>query len=87
MEPEGEPFGPFFTDTGTPVVAVAYSGADGAFAVELPPGRYSGLTVEPEKGGWLHASWFSGGGELAPVEVRAGEWTELVLDITWDATF
>ena len=76
--------GAFFLSVSTPLVATVVSNAEGGFQVQLPPGRYSVFAVEE---GRLYANLFGGQGEIAPVEIVEDDWTELVFDITWAATF
>ena len=54
------------------------------FKVQLPPGRYSLFTQEEEG---LFANQFDGQGNIQVVEVKAGTYTELTVDIDYKAAY
>jgi hypothetical protein len=52
--------------------------------VELPPGKYSVFTVEEEG---LYANEYDSDGNMFPVEVLDGEFTEVTIKINYKAAF
>jgi hypothetical protein len=68
---------------GTPVAKVT-SASNGEFTVFLAPGIYSVFTREPS--GYF-ANRFNGQGIINPVEVKAGIFSEIVLEINYKAVF
>jgi hypothetical protein len=76
--------GGFYKKIRTKKIRRAWSGKDGCFAVELPPGRYSFFVRE--KGQW-YANSLGGDGEIYEVEVKAEEVTEIEFRINHSAYF
>ncbi len=68
---------------GEPVASVE-TDENGNYSIELSPGNYSIFTVE-ENG--LFANTFDGQGNIQPVTVKKGEWTEKDIVINYKAYF
>lgn len=70
---------------GDPSLVGTYTtGADGSFAIALPPGIY---TVVTEHAGRPYLNCFAGSGGWCTAEVTAGAWTTYDLTDSADATF
>ncbi len=76
--------GGFHTNVETVLIAKVESDAEGFFQAELPPGKYS-LFISEEN--MLYANLWDGQGGVQPVEVREGEVSVAILEISHSATF
>jgi hypothetical protein len=76
--------GPLYDRIRTEQVAVLQADSEGRFTGCLPPGEYSVFTVE--EGGFF-ANRFDGGGHIQPVTIRAGDTTDIVIDINYRAYY
>jgi hypothetical protein len=76
--------GSFYTHIQTKQVAKVVSGPDGRFRLFLPPGKYSLLSKEAEG---LFANRFDGQNNIFPVEVKAGQLTEVEFIIDYNASY
>lgn len=65
-------------------VKIVESNADGQFRVGLPPGSYS--LFSKEEGG-LYASVQDGKGNIHPIEVKEGEFTEVTFKVDYKAVY
>jgi hypothetical protein len=74
----------FFSNIQTQLVKKVRSDATGCFQAYLEPGRYSVFVMEK---GRLYANMFDGQGNIFPVEVNKAEVTDIVFEITYEATF
>jgi hypothetical protein len=74
----------FYKDVKTKLVARAKSKSNGSFSVKLPTGTYSAFVVE-EKGLW--ANNFDGQGRINPVVITATNWTNLLLEVNYEAAY
>jgi len=74
----------FYKDTHTKLVAKIKSKSNGTFSVKLSPGIYS-VFVKEEKGLW--ANTFDGEGHINPVTVTAKNWTNLLVQINYEAAY
>lgn len=77
-------YAPFFSNIYTNLITTAESDAEGFFQVALEPGRYSLFIKEGDN---YYANSFGGGREIFPVTVTTGEVTEVLINITTEATF
>ena len=77
-------YAPFYSEINSDLVATIYSGTDGFFEVELPPGQYSLFVVEDTL---FYAYRFDGQGHINPVEVLEDEVTEILFNIDYEATY
>lgn len=77
-------YAPFFSNIYTNLITTANSDAEGFFQVALEPGRYSLFIKEGDN---YYANSFGGGREIFPVTVTPGEVTEVLINITTEATF
>jgi hypothetical protein len=75
----------FYEEVGTKLVKKGRSDAKGRFRIALPPGRYSVLVKEPNKG--LYANVFDGDMNAFPVEVKPGRFTTVSLEINYAAVY
>ncbi|MBL6448010.1 carboxypeptidase regulatory-like domain-containing protein [Fulvivirga sp. 29W222] len=57
---------------------------NGKFSTDLPPGTYSIFTKEKEG---LFANVFDGEGHINPVTIKAGEITEIIININYKAVY
>lgn len=76
--------GVFHTNIQTNLVTQVVTDANGNFAVNLEPGRYSLFTKE-EKG--LYANLFDGQNNIFPVEVQEGQVTNVEFLINYNASY
>ena len=76
--------GVFYADIQTKLITTVKSKADGTFQVSLKPGIYSLFSKEP---GGLFANQMDGEGYIFPVEVKAGEVTEVEFIIDYNASY
>lgn len=76
--------GPLYDRIRTSRIAVFQTDSDGTFSGCLPPGQYSVFTVE--EGGFF-ANQFDGEGHIQPVEIRAGDTTDISIDINYKAYY
>lgn len=76
--------GQFYTAIHSRLIAKTRSDANGCFAVQLAPGRYSVFVKEAD--GWF-ANRFDGEGHIQPVEVKAGEVSEVELVVDYKAAY
>ncbi len=74
----------FYTSVQTKLIAKTKSKANGSFSAKLPMGIYSVFVVE-EKGLW--ANNFDGQGHINPVVVTAANWTNLLLEVNYEAAY
>lgn len=65
-------------------VKIVESNEDGTFKVDLSPGSYSFFTKE-EKG--LYASIQDGQGNINPIDVKKGEYTEVIFKVDYKAVY
>ena len=77
-------YSPFFSNIHTDLIAKVESDADGFFQVALEPGLYSLFIMEGEN---YYSNSYGSGGEIFPVEVIAGEVSEVLINITTEAVF
>jgi len=77
-------YAPFFSNIYTNLITTAESDAEGFFQVTLEPGTYSLFIKE---GGNYYSNSYGGGREIFPVTVTEGEVTEVLINITTEATF
>jgi hypothetical protein len=82
-ETEGEL--PLFSKINTHFIAKIKTNKDGYFQCKLKPGKYSIFTLE--EGGKFFASLSDGEGNIAPVEVKAGEITKYDINVNYKAAF
>ena len=75
---------PFYSEINTELVATTWSGSDGFFEVELPPGQYSIFVVEDTL---FYSGRGDGVGNINPVEVFENEVTEILFNINYEATY
>lgn len=75
----------FYEAVQTKLVKRGRSDAKGRFRISLPPGQYSVLVKEPEKG--LFANVFDGEMHAFPVEVKPGRFTTVSLEINYAAAY
>lgn len=75
----------FYEAVQTRLIKRAWSDQQGRFRITLPPGQYSVLVKEPEKG--LFANVFDGEMNAFPVEVKAGRFTTVSLEINYAAAY
>ena len=66
------------------LVRIVKPGGDGRFELALPPGEY---TLVAEVDGKLYLNSWADDGCWTPVIVRAGRWTEFVIENVLEATF
>jgi hypothetical protein len=78
------PYAPFYSEIHTDLIATIYSGTDGFFEVQLPPGQYSLFVVEDTL---FYANRFDGTGHINPVEVLENEVTEILFEIDYEAAY
>lgn len=76
--------GTFFSNIKTELVKTVETNKDGAFATDLPVGRYS-VFVKEEQG--LFANSFNGEGHINPVEVKEGELTKILIQVNYKAAY
>ncbi|GAB3824036.1 hypothetical protein GCM10028895_31770 [Pontibacter rugosus] len=76
--------GVFHTNIQTNLVTQVVTDANGNFAVNLRPGKYSLFTKE-EKG--LYANLFDGENNIFPVEVQQGQVTDVEFLINYNASY
>lgn len=76
--------GVFHTNIQTKLITHVKTDANGNFAVNLKPGRYSLFTKE-EQG--LYANLFDGDMNIFPVEVQEGEVTEVEFLVNYNAFY
>lgn len=76
--------GSFYTHIQTKPVAKVVSRPDGTFRLSLPPGRYSLLAKET---GGLFANRLDGENNIFPVEVMAGQLTQVEFIIDYNASY
>jgi hypothetical protein len=74
----------FYKDVKTKLVARVKSKNNGSFSVKLPTGTYSAFVVE-EKGLW--ANNFDGQGRINPVVITTANWTNLLLEVNYEAAY
>lgn len=74
----------FYSAVQTKLVKKIKSKKDGSFSVKLPPGTYSVFTKEA-KGLW--ANTFDGQGIINPVTVSLENYTELTLNVNYEAAY
>lgn len=77
-------YSPFFTNIYTDLIATVESDAEGFFQVALEPGTYSLFIMEGEN---YYSNRYGHDGEIFPVTVAAGEVSEVLINITTEATF
>ncbi len=77
-------YAPFYSEINTDLVATVWSGSDGFFEVELPPGEYSLFVVEDTL---FYANRFDGLGHINPVEVLENEVAEILFEINYEASY
>ncbi len=75
----------FYEEIGTKLVKKGRSDSKGRFRISLPPGQYSVLVKEPDKG--LYANVFDGEMNAFPVEVKAGRFKTVSLEINYAAVY
>lgn len=75
----------FYEDVQTKLVQKGRSDSKGRFRISLPPGQYSVLVKEPDKG--LFANVFDGDMHAFPVEVKPGRFTTVSLEINYAAAY
>lgn len=75
----------FYEAVQTKLVKRGRSDAKGRFRIPLPPGQYSVLVKEPNKG--LFANVFDGEMHAFPVEVKPGRFTTVSLEINYAAAY
>lgn len=80
-QPQGS--GGFFRKVNTPLMGSVVSDKNGRFKISLKPGTY---TVVAEEQGQLYANG-SDGVYLKPVQVKAGQFTELDFRIDYKSTW
>lgn len=73
-----------FGSIGGRLVKKVNTGADGRFRAHLPPGRYSIFTAEQ---GGLFCNMSDAEDHLCPVEVYAGQFTEVRIEINYRAFY
>jgi hypothetical protein len=76
--------GTIFTNVQSPLVKTISTEEDGSFRVDLPPGSYSVFTVEEEG---LFANSFDSEGNICPVTVEQGQFTNLVIKVNYKAYY
>lgn len=74
----------FYSAIQTKLVKKIKSKKNGSFSVKLPPGTYSVFTKEA-KGLW--ANTFDGQGIINPVTVSPKNYTELTLNVNYEAAY
>ncbi|MEQ8417578.1 MAG: carboxypeptidase regulatory-like domain-containing protein [Imperialibacter sp.] len=80
----GGEHGPIYRSLpGEPIARVS-SDENGSFSISLPLGTYSVFTREPDG---FFANRFDGNGIINPVEVKAGAFSEIVIEINYEAVF
>ncbi|MEQ9375750.1 MAG: carboxypeptidase regulatory-like domain-containing protein [Imperialibacter sp.] len=80
----GGEHGPIYKSLpGEPIARVS-SDENGSFRISLPLGTYSVFTREPDG---FFANRFDGNGIINPVEVKAGAFSEIVIEINYKAVF
>lgn len=75
----------FYEAVQTKLVKRTWSDKQGRFRITLPPGQYSVLVREPNKG--LFANVFDGDMHAFPVEVKPGRFTTVSLEINYAAAY
>jgi hypothetical protein len=73
-----------FTSVKTNLVKQTRSKKNGRFRVTLPPGRYTVFVREPDG---LYANQWDANANIQPVTIVAGEFAELMIEISRTATF
>lgn len=75
---------PFFTSVHTNLITTVDSDASGFFQVALEPGTYSLFILEGDN---YYSNSYGPGGEIFPVTVTEGEVSEVLINITTEASF
>lgn len=76
--------GAFYRSITTRLVKEVHTDENGYFKVKLKPGRYS-LFVK--KGSLFYSNIYDGQGNIHPVEVKKGDWTEVNFKADYDAAY
>lgn len=76
--------GVFFSDLKSPLLKKVKSKKNGSFCVKLPPGEYSVFVKEP-KG--LFANSFDGQGRIQCVTVKQGDYSNITIQINYEAAY
>ncbi|WOK05038.1 carboxypeptidase regulatory-like domain-containing protein [Imperialibacter roseus] len=76
--------GPLYESLPGEPIAQTGSGENGRFRISLPVGTYSVFTKEPDG---FFANRFDSNGIINPVEVKAGAFSEIVIEINYKAVF
>jgi len=76
--------GPIYKRLPIEPIARVSSNKNGTFRISLPVGTYSVFTKEPDG---FFANRFDGNGIINPVEVKAGAFSEIVIEINYKAVF
>ena len=74
----------FYSEINSDLVATTWSGNDGFFEVELPPGQYSIFVVEDTL---FYANSGDGAGNINPIEVFENEVSEILININYEASY
>jgi len=74
---------PFYSNISTKLVKTVKSNDEGYFKVKLPPGDYS-LFVKKDT--LLYANLFDGE-NINPVKVEAGKFTQVTMNVDYDAVY
>lgn len=77
-------YSPFFTNVHTNLITTVDSDVSGFFQVELDPGTYSLFIKEGDN---YYSNSYGPGGEIFPVTVTEGEVSEVLINITTEASF
>lgn len=76
--------GVFFSNIKTTLVKKAKSNCKGRFRVNLPPGEYS-IFIKEKNG--LFANQFDGQNRIHCVAVKPGEFTEITVQVNYEAAY
>ncbi|WKZ60573.1 MAG: carboxypeptidase regulatory-like domain-containing protein [Cyclobacteriaceae bacterium] len=84
MADANAPDGVFFSDIKTTLIKKIKSNCKGRFRVKLAPGEYS-IFIKEKKG--LFANQFDGQNRIHCVAVKPGEFTEITIQVNYEAAY
>lgn len=77
-------YSPFYSNIHTELIAIEESDSEGFFQVPLEEGAYSLFIMEGDN---FYSNSYGSGGEIFPVTVTEGEVSEVLINITTEASF